>query len=103
MIDLIIHIVKANPIICIIDVIFINLLNTLVNEIINCIDINTNIVIIRYGKIDTFIFNKIFNIFNINFVNSIINKISVIEKIRFIIKIWSINYILKFFLFFKFI
>ena len=94
MIDLIIQIVKTNPISWInnIDAIFINLINISVNKIIKFIDINTNIIITRYGKINTIIFKKILNIFNINFIISIIDKISITNEIKYINKIRNINY-----------
>ena len=94
MIEVIIKIVKANLITWNnnIEVIFVILLNISSNERINSININANIIIIRYVKIFSFIFNKIFNIFNLYFIISIINKISIINEIRNTNKISNINY-----------
>ena len=94
MIEVIIKIVKANLITWNnnIEVIFVILLNISSNERINNININANIIIIRYVKIFSFIFNKIFNIFNLYFIISIINKISIINEIRDTNKISNINY-----------
>ena len=95
MIEVIIKIVKANLITWNnnIEVIFVILLNISSNERINSININANIIIIiRYVKIFSFIFNKIFNIFNLYFIISIINKISIINEIRDTNKISNINY-----------
>ena len=93
MIEVIIKIVKANLITWNnnIEVIFVILLNISSNERINSININANIII-RYVKIFSFIFNKIFNIFNLYFIISIINKISIINEIRDTNKISNINY-----------
>ena len=94
MIEVIIKIVKANLITWNnnIEVIFVILLNISSNDRINSININANIIIIRYVKIFSFIFNKIFNIFNLYFIISIINKISIINEIRDTNKISNINY-----------
>ena len=95
MIEVIIKIVKANLITWNnnIEVIFVILLNISSNERINSININANIIIIiRYVKIFSFIFNKIFNIFNLYFIISIFNKISIINEIRDTNKISNINY-----------
>ncbi len=82
--DLIIKIVKANLITWNnnIEVIFVILLNISSNERINSININANIII-RYVKIFSFIFNKIFNIFNLYFIITLIKLVS-------LMKLWTL-------------